>query len=63
MFLSLGLVILGFVLGVVVTGIFAAMIVSAIHAEAVKAMDSYGAVLFFSDARTAAPPPLKADLR
>lgn len=48
MLMAVGLVGAGFVAGVVLTGLVAASIIGFLHAEAARALDSYGVMLFAS---------------
>ncbi|KPM12512.1 hypothetical protein [Citromicrobium sp. WPS32] len=48
MLLDIGLIALGFVAGVLVTGTIACLIFGLLHAEAVRAVEGYGFMLFSS---------------
>lgn len=54
MSVSVALVALGFLLGVLLTGSLACLLFGFLHAEAVKAVESYGTMHLFSSARTEA---------
>ena len=51
MFVSIALIAVGFLMGVVLTGSIACLVIGFLHAEAVKAVESYGAMYLFSNVR------------
>lgn len=51
MLASIGLIVLGFVMGALVTGSIACLLFGLLHAEAVRAVESYGVVHLFTAGR------------